>query len=237
MEVQCVTFVRIFHDESYKSILGYTVYSSQMRMDNTDAKILQMLQSDGRLSFREIAKKTGVSTPTVSARVKTLEEQGVIRGYSADIDPLAINETISVLTVECKPKDLESVSELLSKQENVREVIVLSGSRVVARLTFEHEGRLDVFLNWLEKVEQIDSYNIDRAVRIVKKEPDAIVSEGIQVVIPCYECRKLIREQPVRIKLDGRMHYLCCESCLKLYKERYERIKKGISPSKSKAGH
>jgi DNA-binding Lrp family transcriptional regulator len=208
-----------------------------MEIDDTDAKILQMLQSDARLSFREIAKKTGVSTPTVSARVKALEEQGVIRRYSADIDPQAVNETISILTVECKPRDLESVSDLLSKQENVREVMVLSGAKVTARLVFESEGKLDTFLHWLEELEQIDRYNMDRAVRIVKKDPDAIVTDGIQIVIPCYECRKPIKDQPVTTKMDGRTHYLCCESCLKLYKERYERLKKGVSSPETKHSH
>jgi DNA-binding Lrp family transcriptional regulator len=200
-----------------------------MEIDEIDAKILQMLQSDGRLSFREIAKKTGISTPTVSARVKSLEERGVIRGYSVDIDPTAVNETISVLTLKCKPKDLETTSELLAGHDNVREVMVLSGSKVVARLVFETEGKLDEFLRWLEKLEQIDNYDIERAVRVVKKEQDAIVTEGIQIIIPCYECRKPITDNPVTEKMDGKMHYVCCGSCLKLYKERYARLKKGAS--------
>jgi DNA-binding Lrp family transcriptional regulator len=202
-----------------------------MEIDEVDAKILQMLQSDGRLSFREIAKKTGISTPTVSARVKSLEDRGVIRGYSIDIDPTAVNETVSILTLRCKPKDLEEVSELLAGQESVREVMVLSGSKIVARLVFETEGKLDEFLRWLEKLDQIDNYDIERAVRMVKKEPDAIVREGVQIVIPCYECKKPIIESPVTTKMDDRIHYLCCGSCLKLYKERYARIKKAASSS------
>jgi Lrp/AsnC family leucine-responsive transcriptional regulator len=206
-----------------------------MEIDEIDAKILQMLQTNGRLSFREIAKKTGISTPTVSARVKSLEERGVIRGYSIDIDPAAVNETVSVLTLRCKPKDLETVSELLAGQESVREVMVLSGSKIVARLVFETEGKLDEFLRWLEKLDQIDNYDIERAVRMVKKEPDAIVMEGVQIVIPCYECRKPITDNPVTAKIDDRTHYLCCGSCLKLYKDRYSRIKKGASAPKG--GH
>jgi DNA-binding Lrp family transcriptional regulator len=206
-----------------------------MEIDEIDAKILQMLQSDGRLSFREIAKKTSISTPTVSARVKSLEERGVIRGYSIDIDPSAVNETVSILTLQCKPKDLESVSELLSEHENVREVMVLTGSKVITRLVFESEGKLDGFLHWLEKLDQIDEYNLERAVRVVKKEPDAIVAEGVRIVIPCYECKKPIIESPVTTKMDDRIHYLCCGSCLKLYKERYARIKKGATAPKG--GH
>lgn len=200
-----------------------------MEIDDVDAKILQMLQDDGRLSFREIAKKTGISTPTVSARVKSLEERGVIRGYSVDINPQAVNETISILTVQCKPKDLEAVSELISQNENVREVLVLTGSKILAKLVFESERKLDVFLHWLEQLEQIVEYDMERAVRSVKNKPDAIVAEGVKIVIPCYECKKPIIESPVTTKIDDRIHYLCCGSCLKLYKERYERIKKGAT--------
>ncbi len=203
-----------------------------MEIDEIDAKILLMLQSNGRLSFRDIAKKTGISTPTVSARVKGLEERGVIRGYLADINPQTINETISIVTLQCRPKDLESVSNLLSEQENVREVMVLSGSKITARLVLESEGKLDAFLGWLEGLENIDNYDIERAIRTIKKEPDAIITEGIQIVIPCYECRKPIMDNPVTEKMDGRVHYLCCGSCLKLYKDRYQRLKKGASISK-----
>ncbi len=198
-----------------------------MEIDETNARILRMLQSNGRLSFRDIAKETGISTPTVSARVGKLEEQGVIRRYLADIDPQRVNEKISILTIQCKPKNLEAISELLSEQDNVREVMVMSGSKVTARLVMESEGKMDAFLNWLESVEEIDHYTVDRAVRTVKKVPDAIVSEGVQIVIPCYECRKSITDDPVIVKLDGRSHFLCCESCLKLYKDRYQRLKDG----------
>ncbi|MEE9115713.1 MAG: hypothetical protein V3U09_02325, partial [Thermoplasmata archaeon] len=124
------------------------------------------------------------------------------------------------------------VSELLSEHENVREVMVLTGSKIITRLVFESEGKLDVFLHWLEELEQIDEYNLERAVRTVKKEPDAIVAEGVRIVIPCYECKKPIIESPVTTKIDDRTHYLCCGSCLKLYKERYARIKKGATAYK-----
>ena len=45
--------------------------------------ILRLLQEDARLSFRELARRTGVSTPTAAAKVRRLEAMGVIRGYRA----------------------------------------------------------------------------------------------------------------------------------------------------------
>ncbi|MFQ5910347.1 MAG: winged helix-turn-helix transcriptional regulator [Thermoplasmata archaeon] len=208
-----------------------------MKVDETDAKILKHLQEDARLSYREIGKIVGVSTPTVSSRIKALEEQGVIEGYSAIIDTEAIHEATSIVYVECQPKHLDRLAKNISKNENVREVLVLSGSKIMCRFVSESEGKIDSFLAWLEGLEEISSYSIDRVIRRTKREPDAVISEGISIVIPCYECRKPITDEPVTVKMDGRTHYLCCESCAKLYKERYERIREGMARKEAGKHH
>jgi len=56
-------------------------------VEETNRKILSLLASDGRLSFTELAKHTGLSVSAVQQRVRRLEERGVIRGYCAVIDP------------------------------------------------------------------------------------------------------------------------------------------------------
>jgi Lrp/AsnC family transcriptional regulator, leucine-responsive regulatory protein len=56
-------------------------------VEETNRKILALLASDGRLSFTELARHTGLSVSAVQQRVRRLEERGVIRGYSALIDP------------------------------------------------------------------------------------------------------------------------------------------------------
>ena len=56
-------------------------------MEATNRKILALLAADGRLSFTDLAKQTGLSVSAVQQRVRRLEERGVIRGYSASIDP------------------------------------------------------------------------------------------------------------------------------------------------------
>ena len=52
-------------------------------MEETNRKILALLAGDGRLSFTELARHTGLSVSAVQQRVRRLEERGVIRGYSA----------------------------------------------------------------------------------------------------------------------------------------------------------
>jgi len=56
-------------------------------VEETNRKILALLARDGRVSLTELARQTGLSVSAVQQRVRRLEERGVIRGYSAIIDP------------------------------------------------------------------------------------------------------------------------------------------------------
>ncbi|HLA99829.1 MAG TPA: Lrp/AsnC family transcriptional regulator [Bacteroidota bacterium] len=58
-----------------------------MIIDTIDQKILEILQNKGRTRRSELAEATGLSVPSVSERLKKLEERGVIRGYHAHLDP------------------------------------------------------------------------------------------------------------------------------------------------------
>lgn len=55
-------------------------------MEETDRKILTLLASDGRMSFTDLGKATGLSTSAVHQRVKRLEQRGLIKGYGATVD-------------------------------------------------------------------------------------------------------------------------------------------------------
>ena len=56
-------------------------------MDQTDWRILGELQRDGRLSYNQLARRVNLSPPAVAERVRRLEEQGIITGYRALVDP------------------------------------------------------------------------------------------------------------------------------------------------------
>jgi Lrp/AsnC family leucine-responsive transcriptional regulator len=55
-------------------------------VEETDRKILTLLASDGRMSFTDLGKATGLSTSAVHQRVKRLEQRGLIKGYGATVD-------------------------------------------------------------------------------------------------------------------------------------------------------
>jgi Lrp/AsnC family leucine-responsive transcriptional regulator len=73
-------------------------------MEETDAEILRLLAADGRTSFTDLAKQTGLSVSAVHSRVRRLEQRGVIRGYRADIDPEALDLALTAF-VSVKPID------------------------------------------------------------------------------------------------------------------------------------
>ena len=72
-------------------------------LDRLDIQILRELAADGRLSWRDLAERIGLSLTPTTRRVRRLEEEGYIRGYVAQLDEARLNrvntwlkETVSV---------------------------------------------------------------------------------------------------------------------------------------------
>jgi Lrp/AsnC family leucine-responsive transcriptional regulator len=64
-------------------------------LDQIGWKLLQELQINGRLSYAELGRRVGLTTPAVVERVKRMEEAGIIVGYHADIDPMKVGMPIT----------------------------------------------------------------------------------------------------------------------------------------------
>lgn len=64
-------------------------------MESTDAQILALLSGDGRMSFTDIGKATGLSTSAAQQRVRRLEQRGVITGYRAVINPESLGKVLT----------------------------------------------------------------------------------------------------------------------------------------------
>jgi Lrp/AsnC family leucine-responsive transcriptional regulator len=65
--------------------------------DSVDRRILAILQNEGRLGLTEIGRRVNLSQPAVSARVRRLEETGVISGYRAVVDPARLGLDIHAM--------------------------------------------------------------------------------------------------------------------------------------------
>lgn len=89
-------------------------------LDEKDNAIIQLLRENARLSYSDIGDKIGLSRVAVKNRVKDLEEKGVIKGYHAQIDPLALPDLVPFIAeITTDAPSFQSVSEKLIADERV----------------------------------------------------------------------------------------------------------------------
>jgi DNA-binding Lrp family transcriptional regulator len=128
-------------------------------LDKTDERILKNLMVDARLSARQLALKLGMSTVTVLSRIKKLEKEKIIKGYTALIDheKLGYNLTAIIEIIAKKDKILDIEVEL-SKIENVCGVYDITGNTdtlVIAK--FKSRNELSEFVKGLASIQNIEN--------------------------------------------------------------------------------
>ncbi|RSN55910.1 ArsR family transcriptional regulator [Amycolatopsis sp. WAC 04182] len=78
-----------------------------MNLDDLDWQLLELLQSDGRMTFSELGRRVSLSAPAVTERVRRLEEKGIITGYSANVDVAKLGLPIEAM-VRAKVRSLDT---------------------------------------------------------------------------------------------------------------------------------
>ena len=98
-------------------------------IDGIDAKIVTILQSDGRTPNAEIARQVNLAPSAVFERVRKLEERGVLRGYTALVDYAAVGVGLLafVLVRSTEPTGTDHVAKLIAKAPEVLEVHNVAG--------------------------------------------------------------------------------------------------------------
>jgi Lrp/AsnC family leucine-responsive transcriptional regulator len=97
-------------------------------IDTTDAKILRALAENARITMADLARKAGLSAPSVTERVRRLEEAGIVTGYAARIDPAALGLPLAAyVRIRPMPGQLEKVAEVLNGLEAIVECDRVTG--------------------------------------------------------------------------------------------------------------
>lgn len=103
-----------------------------MSSESTEDRILDALESDAQASYAEIAERADVSKPTVRKYINKLEEEGVIVGYSADVDPKKLSgQSIALVGIECESERYVEVTRTLKDLESVRSLYTSSGDHML----------------------------------------------------------------------------------------------------------
>jgi DNA-binding Lrp family transcriptional regulator len=97
-------------------------------LDDTDRRILDELTADGRMSMRTLADRLHISRANAYARVERLQQSGVIRGFTADVDPAAAGlGTSAYVTVNLRQHDWREVRAQLLRLDGVAHIGLLGG--------------------------------------------------------------------------------------------------------------
>lgn len=107
----------------------HTTFIRNTPLDDIDVKILELLQSNGRTRRNDLAEKVGLSVPSVSERLRKLEEAGIIAGYAATVDPRKVGKDITafIVVLTDSSKHYHSFVEHAASMEEILECHAITG--------------------------------------------------------------------------------------------------------------
>ena len=136
-------------------------------LDETNKKIIELLQKDGRMTYSEIGKMLNISRTAVQKRVTEMEEKGIICGYTAVIkqEKIADFKTF-ILNIEVHPAHYKKLREILEKAPETSTVVLLTG-----------KGHLMAICS-LKDVEEASAFGIR-----IQEQCTGIITMSTQVVL------------------------------------------------------
>ncbi len=120
-------------------------------LDATNLRLLAELQSDARLSLAELGRRVALSAPAVAERLQRLEDEGVITGYRALVEPRALGYALgAIIRIRPAPRQIATVAQLARDTPEVVECHRITGedcfiARVHVRSVEELEELIDRF--------------------------------------------------------------------------------------------
>jgi Lrp/AsnC family leucine-responsive transcriptional regulator len=151
---------------------------SQRELDGLDWQLLRELQADARLSYNELARRTGLSSPTVAERVRRMEDAGVIAGYRAEVDPAKVGlPVMAVVHMRCDPGKCLLKTTGVEAYPEILEVLKVWGShctifKVVAESN-EHLAEIFERLGQHGQVETLIVWPSGHTRRLIDWEDEA----------------------------------------------------------------
>jgi Lrp/AsnC family leucine-responsive transcriptional regulator len=98
------------------------------RLDAVDERLLAELQEDARVSLAALGRRVALSPPAVAERLRRLQTEGVIAGYHADVDPVALGYGLtSIIRIRPSPRQIARVAELAQAAPEVVECHRITG--------------------------------------------------------------------------------------------------------------
>lgn len=143
-----------------------------MDLDKRDKQIIKLLLKNSRLSVREIARKLNLSPGTILARLKRLEDLGVIKSYTILLDYEKLGYNLPVLIdVRVSRGMLLEVENKIAKHPSVISVYDVTGEYDIAIIArFKRREELDSFVKSLQKMEYVERTNTRLILNVITED-------------------------------------------------------------------
>lgn len=130
-------------------------YWHDIRMEKLDRRILGLLARDGRMSYTDIGKETGLSTSAAQQRVRRLEQRGVITGYRAQIAPEQIGLELTAF-IEIRPFEPNQPDDHPERLSGIKEIVscysVAGDANYLLKVQVANTAELEVLLARIRSV-------------------------------------------------------------------------------------
>ncbi|HEV2119564.1 MAG TPA: AsnC family transcriptional regulator [Candidatus Bathyarchaeia archaeon] len=199
-------------------------------LDEVDARILGILVEDGRRSFREIARRAGITTPTVQTRIKRMTDEGLILGVSPIFNPSKLQHgLVFQLYLQVNPAEIEEIARKLGKRSEVRGIYLTTGENNLAlRIVASSLDDLQQFTETLDRDFGVKQNSSQMILRIFKDDQAVVVRPGMGIHLKCETCNGPIPAKPFVLRVAGHERFFCCPMCLEKFREKYEPKLKGL---------
>lgn len=140
-----------------------------MQFDLTDRKIISILQKDGRITMKHLGELINMSTPSTIDRVRRLEEAGVIKGYAAVVDYIALGYDMHIyIFVEVNQNKRPGLLEYIAKNKLIAEAHGVAGSKDMVLDVYCRTSEFNKLVDELRSFGETESNMI---MEFIKEEP------------------------------------------------------------------
>ena len=140
-----------------------------MQFDLTDRKIISILQKDGRITMKHLGELINMSTPSTIDRVRRLEEAGVIKGYAAVVDYIALGYDMHIyIFVEVNQNKRPGLLEYISKNQLIAGAHGVAGSKYMVLDVYCRTSEFNKLVDELRSFGETESNMI---MEFIKEEP------------------------------------------------------------------
>ena len=140
-----------------------------MQFDLTDRKIISILQKDGRITMKHLGELINMSTPSTIDRVRRLEEAGVIKGYAAVVDYIALGYDVHIyIFVEVNQNKRPGLLEYIAKNQLIAGAHGVAGSKDMVLDVYCRTSEFNKLVDELRSFGETESNMI---MEFIKEEP------------------------------------------------------------------